>query len=68
MSRPTRLSLGEDLRRIGLTQGDAVLVHAALRKVGRVVGGPDTIIAALRDVLGPAGTDSRLCRLAARGR
>lgn len=56
MSRPTRLSLGEDLRRIGLTQGDAVLVHAALRKVGRVLGGPDTIIATLRDVLGPAGT------------
>ena len=56
MSRPTRLSLGEDLRRIGLTQGDAVLVHAALRKVGRVLGGPDTIIAALRDVLGPTGT------------
>jgi aminoglycoside 3-N-acetyltransferase len=33
-----------------------VLVHAALRKVGPILGGPDTIVAALRDVLGPDGT------------
>jgi aminoglycoside 3-N-acetyltransferase len=33
-----------------------VLVHAALRRVGPIVGGPDMIVAALRDVLGPAGT------------
>ncbi len=36
--------------------GDHVLVHAALRKVGRVVGGADSILAALRDVVGPEGT------------
>ena len=36
--------------------GDAVLVHAALRKVGKIIGGPDVIVAALRDVLGPEGT------------
>ena len=36
--------------------GDAVLVHAALRKIGPIVGGPDTIVTALRDVLGPEGT------------
>jgi aminoglycoside 3-N-acetyltransferase len=33
-----------------------VLVHAALRKIGPIIGGPDTIVAALYDVLGPAGT------------
>jgi len=33
-----------------------VLVHAALRKVGPILGGPDMIVAALRDVLGPEGT------------
>lgn len=33
-----------------------MLVHAALRKVGRIVGGPDMIVDALRDVLGPDGT------------
>jgi aminoglycoside 3-N-acetyltransferase len=52
----TRASLAADLRAIGFTPGDAVLVHAALRKVGRVIGGPDTILAAMRDVVGPEGT------------
>ena len=33
-----------------------MLVHAALRQVGPVLGGPDTIVSALRDVLGPHGT------------
>lgn len=33
-----------------------MLVHAALRKVGRVVGGADQILAALRDAVGPDGT------------
>lgn len=56
MSRATRSSLAADLRRIGLAEGDAVLVHAALRKVGPIVGGADTIVAALCDVLGPSGT------------
>jgi aminoglycoside 3-N-acetyltransferase len=56
LSRPTRTSLAADLSRIGLAEGDAVLVHAALRQVGPVVGGPDMIVAALRDVLGPTGT------------
>jgi aminoglycoside 3-N-acetyltransferase len=41
---------------IGLEAGDAVLVHAALRKVGPIVGGPDMLVAALRDVVGPEGT------------
>jgi aminoglycoside 3-N-acetyltransferase len=33
-----------------------VLVHAALRQVGPIVGGPDSIVTALRDVLGASGT------------
>jgi aminoglycoside 3-N-acetyltransferase len=33
-----------------------VLVHAALRKVGPIAGGPDMIVDALREVLGPGGT------------
>ena len=52
----TRSSLAADLSALGLVPGDAVLVHAALRQVGRVVGGPDTILAALQDVAGPRGT------------
>jgi aminoglycoside 3-N-acetyltransferase len=41
---------------MGLCPGDTVLVHAALRQVGPVLGGPDSILAALRHVVGPAGT------------
>lgn len=52
----TRSSLTTDLGAIGLEPGDAVLVHAGLRSVGRVIGGPDTILAAMRDVVGPGGT------------
>ena len=36
--------------------GDAVLVHAALRSVGPVIGGADQILWALRDAVGPDGT------------
>lgn len=52
----TRTSLAADLAALGLASGDAVMVHAAVSKVGRLLDGPDTIIAALRDAVGPGGT------------
>lgn len=52
----TRRSLAADLVALGLEPGDAVLVHAALRKVGPILGGPDTLIDAILDVIGPKGT------------
>jgi aminoglycoside 3-N-acetyltransferase len=52
----TRASLAADLAELGLAPGDAVMVHAAVSKVGRLLDGPDTIIAALSDVVGPEGT------------
>lgn len=48
-----RLSL--DLRALGLAAGATVLVHCGLSRIGPVVGGPATLLAALLDVLGPAG-------------
>jgi len=33
-----------------------VLVHAALRRIGPVLGGADSVIGALREAVGPAGT------------
>jgi aminoglycoside 3-N-acetyltransferase len=33
-----------------------VLVHAALRAIGPIVGGADVVVMALRDVVGPQGT------------
>lgn len=59
MSEPpfhTRASLGRDLRRLGLGEGDVVMVHAGMSSVGRLLNGPDALIGALRDVVGRAGT------------
>lgn len=52
----TRRSLRADLEALGLEPGDAVLAHAALRKVGPILGGPDTLIDAILDVISPKGT------------
>jgi aminoglycoside 3-N-acetyltransferase len=52
----TRASLAADLTTLGLAEGDTVLVHASLRAVGWVPGGPVAVAQALLDVLGPAGT------------
>lgn len=52
----TRVSLAADLRELGVRTGSILLVHSALRSVGQVLGGSATLVAALRDVLGPDGT------------
>ena len=57
----TRPDLARQLAALGLVAGDAVLVHAGLRSVGPIVGGPDAIIGALRDAVGPDGTILAYC-------
>jgi aminoglycoside 3-N-acetyltransferase len=52
----TRADLRDDLARIGLQAGDTVMVHAAMGRVRRLLNGPDALIGALLDVLGPEGT------------
>lgn len=52
----TRASLAADLRELGVRAGDAVMIHAAFSRVGKVVGGPDTLVDAVCEVLGPDGT------------
>jgi aminoglycoside 3-N-acetyltransferase len=52
----TRESLASDLRRLGLVEGMTVLVHSSLSALGWVCGGPVAVIAALIDVVTPAGT------------
>lgn len=52
----TRAALRDNLNRIGITAGDTVMVHAAMRKVGPLLNGPDALIRALLDVLGPEGS------------
>ncbi len=62
MTRPARTGLTgrgdlrRDLAALGLRAGDTVLVHASLRALGWVHGGAATVVRALLDVLGPAGT------------
>src|SRR5919107_2065098 len=52
----TRSALAADLRRLGLQPGMTVMVHAALSALGWVVGGSQTVVQALLDCVGQAGT------------
>src|SRR5215813_9701602 len=51
-----RQSLAKDLGALGLWTGDIVMVHASVRAVGKVYGGPDEIHLAIQDAIGPSGT------------
>ena len=51
----TRSSLAADLAALGLCSGDIVMVHASLRAVGEVAGGPDEVHLAIRDVITDRG-------------
>lgn len=52
----TRCTLADDLRALGLGAGDVVMVHASVRAVGEIAGGPDEIHLAIKDVLTATGT------------
>ncbi|MFC4017793.1 aminoglycoside N(3)-acetyltransferase [Micromonospora sp. GCM10011542] len=52
----TRRTLAAQLRLLGVRSGATLLVHAALGRLGFVCGGPQAVVLALRDVLGPDGT------------
>lgn len=52
----TRASLRADLHHLGVQPDDMVMAHAAMSRVGRSLNGPDTLIGALLDAVGPSGT------------
>jgi aminoglycoside N3'-acetyltransferase len=52
----SRAQLAHDLRALGLERGDVVMVHASVRAVGEVAGGPDQIHLAIKDAIGDEGT------------
>jgi aminoglycoside 3-N-acetyltransferase len=52
----TKEQLINDLRKIGISRGDSLLVHSSLSKIGFVKGGPMAVIEALSEVLGSEGT------------
>jgi aminoglycoside 3-N-acetyltransferase len=52
----SRDELSAGFRRLGVTRGDLVMLHASIRAVGSIAGGPDQIHLALKDALTPEGT------------
>lgn len=52
----TRATLAADLRALGLSAGDVVMVHASVRAIGEVAGGPDEIHLAIKDVITTEGS------------
>lgn len=52
----TVATLIEDLRTLGVADGDVLIVHTSLSRLGWVVGGPIAVIDALRAAVGEAGT------------
>ena len=52
----SRHDLAADLHRLGLMAGDIVMVHASVRAIGEIAGGPDEIHLALKDVVTADGT------------
>lgn len=52
----SRLSLQKDLQVLGVAPGDTMMVHASVRAVGEIAGGPDEIHLAIKDAIGADGT------------
>ncbi|PYQ75769.1 MAG: hypothetical protein DMG04_06105 [Acidobacteria bacterium] len=52
----SRAELASAFRAIGVAAADTVMLHASIRAVGPVAGGPDQIHLALKDALTPDGT------------
>ncbi|WP_396128087.1 AAC(3) family N-acetyltransferase [Exiguobacterium mexicanum] len=51
----TKTTLVAHLQEAGIRQGDALFVHTSLSKLGWVCGGPQTVIEALQETVGPDG-------------
>ncbi|MCW5715404.1 MAG: AAC(3) family N-acetyltransferase [Bauldia sp.] len=51
----SRADLIADLRRLGVAPGQSVMIHASVRAIGPVFGGPDQIHLAVADAVGPEG-------------
>ncbi|MEO8334813.1 MAG: AAC(3) family N-acetyltransferase [bacterium] len=52
----TRSTLSADLRSLGVADGDVVMVHASVRAIGEIAGGPDEIHLAIKDAITADGT------------
>lgn len=46
----------DGIKKVGIVNGDTVMVHASLSSMGFVCGGPQIVIEALLDTVGTDGT------------
>lgn len=54
--RVTKESLKRDFARIGIKDGDTIMFHSSLSRLGEVEGGAETVIDALLEAVGSGGT------------
>jgi aminoglycoside 3-N-acetyltransferase len=52
----SRHELADRFRTLGVAPGDTIMLHASVRSVGKVAGGPDQIHLALKDAVTAEGT------------
>ena len=55
MADVTTEAIENELRRLGLEQGDKLFVHSSLSSMGHVIGGADAVVGAILDIIGPEG-------------
>ncbi len=55
-SRVDKEDIKRGLRELGVREGELVVVHSSLSSFGYVIGGADTVIDALLEVVGHTGT------------
>lgn len=49
-------TLADHLKKLGINEGDSLLVHSSLKSLGKINGGPETVIQALIESVGNKGT------------
>ncbi len=52
----TKSKLISEIRDLGVSEGQAVMLHASVKNIGWIVGGPQIILEALLNILTPTGT------------
>lgn len=52
----TKSQLVNEIRKLGLSEGQTVMLHASVKSIGHIVGGPQTILDALFEILTSRGT------------
>ncbi|MBN8192985.1 AAC(3) family N-acetyltransferase [Bacillus sp. NTK074B] len=51
----TKNHIVKDLKKVGVRRGMTLIVHSPLKSIGRVIGGPVSVILALEEAVGTGG-------------